>query len=197
MSRKRKLTPDESRLWQRLTKSVRPMPPVRMPEVDEKAVTPSVQDTVSRQNGNSTPRSTVQRRVVTNKPSGQTHRQATRQPVNEAGDPRQTRHVSRGRRPIDATLDLHGLSQEQAFVALSRFLEQARAIGHATVLVITGKGAPDADAMPSYQVSRGILRRRFLDWADGPFREHISSISQSHQRHGGSGAFYVFLKKQR
>lgn len=195
MARKRKLTPDESRLWQRLTQSVRPMPPVRIPEVDEKAAAPAVKDAISPQEAS--PRSTIQRRIVTNKPSGQTHRQAVRQPVNEAGDPRQARHVSRGRRPIDATLDLHGLSQEQAFVALSRFLQQARAIGHATVLVITGKGAPDADTMPGYQVSRGILRRRFLDWADGPFREHISSISQSHQRHGGSGAFYVFLKKQR
>lgn len=193
MARKRKLTPDESRLWQRLTQSVRPMPPVRMPEIDDRPAAPSASDDSDARRDEAAPRSAVQRRVVTTKPSGQTHRQ----PVTQAGDPRQSRHVSRGRRPIDATLDLHGLSQEQAFVALSRFLEQARAIGHATVLVITGKGAPDADAKPGYQVSRGILRRRFLDWADGPFREHISSISQSHQRHGGSGAFYVFLKKRR
>lgn len=119
------------------------------------------------------------------------------QPVTEAGDPRQARRVSRGRRPIDATLDLHGLTQEQAFIALSRFIDQARAIGHETVLVITGKGPPDADHSILDRPARGILRRRFIDWAEGPFRDHIAAIRQSHQKHGGAGAFYVFLKKGR
>lgn len=199
--KKRQLTPEENHLWQRLTKTVRPIDPrqsagadgdlVPGPAEQPEAKTTSTKTTSARQH--TRPRkSMVQRSVVGSTPSPVPRPQ----PVSEAGDPRQAKRVSRGRRQIDATLDLHGLTQEQAYVTLSRFLDQARMMGYATVLVITGKGAPEDMDQSSFSVSRGILRRRFLDWTDGPFRAHISSIRQSHQKHGGAGAFYVFLKRQ-
>ena len=48
--------------------------------------------------------------------------------------------VARGREPIDARLDLHGLTQTQAHAALLRFLRRAQADGVRMVLVVTGKG---------------------------------------------------------
>jgi DNA-nicking Smr family endonuclease len=130
------------------------------------------------------------------KPAPQRRKTATsQQSVFEAGDPRVTKQVRRGKREIDATLDLHGYSQDQAYVMLQTFLMKAKARGLRTLLVITGKGARETMHVPIYHVSRGVLRHRFLEWVEGPFREHIASVKQAHQRHGGSGAFYVIMRK--
>ena len=55
------------------------------------------------------------------------------------------------------------------------------------MLVITGKG----------RAGEGVIRKRFLDWLNTPdVRDQVASYAQAHQRHGGGGAFYVFLKRQ-
>src|SRR3712207_5692715 len=55
-------------------------------------------------------------------------------------DRRSWLRLRRGLYPIDARLDLHGLTQEQAHAWLSSFLATARARGNRCVLVITGRG---------------------------------------------------------
>ena len=106
-----------------------------------------------------------------------------------AGDPKADRMVRRGRRSIDATFDLHGHTQVTARAALYGFLLEARARGHSCVLIITGKGGSLDHA------GRGVLRTRFRDWlAEDAFRQHIIRAAAAHPRHGGGGAFYVFLK---
>src|SRR5215470_3613542 len=49
--------------------------------------------------------------------------------------------LARGVQAIDGRLDLHGLTQGEAHLALTRFLRRAQASGARFVLVITGKGA--------------------------------------------------------
>ena len=67
-------------------------------------------------------------------------------------------------------------------------LQRARRRGERCVLVITGKG----------QQGEGVIRRNFLRWIDMPEARHIiSGVSQAHQRHGGAGAWYVFLRKNK
>ena len=112
-----------------------------------------------------------------------------------AGDPRQARRVARGQRGIDATLDLHGLTQAQAYARLCRFVEVGAATGARTLLVVTGKGRGEA-RVPFAEAPRGILRERFLDWVEqDPLRAMIASVRPAHQKHGGRGAFYVLLKR--
>lgn len=120
-----------------------------------------------------------------------------------AGDPRLDKLAGRGRLAIDATLDLHGHTQRTAEMTLKRFVVEAHARGARCVLVITGKGAPD----PSGSVAsgargweapsgKGVLRARLSDWlAEEPLRKLVSRASSTHQRHGGAGAFYLFLKR--
>ncbi len=55
-------------------------------------------------------------------------------------EPRLRRKLGRGRVPIEGTLDLHGMTREQARGALGRFLAARALRGDRTVLVITGKG---------------------------------------------------------
>lgn len=112
-----------------------------------------------------------------------------RQGPFSAGDPKADRLVRRGRKTIDATFDLHGHTQVTARAALYGFLLEARARGYGCVLIITGKGASSDHA------GRGVLRARFKEWLlEDAFRQHVIRAAAAHPRHGGGGAFYVFLK---
>ncbi|WP_306252006.1 Smr/MutS family protein [Parvularcula sp. IMCC14364] len=182
--KRRTLNSDEKLLWQRVTDTVKGLhiTPPSTPATAARAPLPK----------RKTYAAPLSAQVTTQSAQKSVHRQ----PLLEAGDPRMTRHVRRGRIEIDATLDLHGMTQDQAQNALSQFILLSKARGDRVVLVITGKGFRLKDHTDnSYSVSRGILRERFVQWAESIFRPHISSIKQAHQRHGGSGAFYVFLKK--
>ena len=59
---------------------------------------------------------------------------------------RERAQLSRGRKEIDARLDLHGMTQTRAHRALSDFLRRAHIDGLTFVLVITGKGSAAAAA---------------------------------------------------
>jgi DNA-nicking Smr family endonuclease len=106
--------------------------------------------------------------------------------------------VGRGREPIDARFDLHGLTQTEAHAALRRFLHRAQAEGARTVLVVTGKGtgksldARGNDAAPE----RGVLKRQVPLWLALPeFRALVIGFEEAHASHGGQGALYVRLRR--
>ena len=114
-------------------------------------------------------------------------------------DPRISKRIARGRHPIDARLDLHGLRQQDAYVVLRRFLARCQADGLRHVLVITGKGGK-LDELASRDFwqaeERGILRRLVPQWlAEPSFRLHVVSFTESATNHGGSGALYVIIRK--
>jgi DNA-nicking Smr family endonuclease len=92
--------------------------------------------------------------------------------------------------PFHATLDLHGMTQEQAFKALKRFISTCHKQRNRFVLVITGKGKT------SPETPQGVLKKCFQEWMVHPtFSKYVISISQALQEHGGAGAFYIHLKK--
>jgi DNA-nicking Smr family endonuclease len=112
---------------------------------------------------------------------------------------RKTRsRIARGRTPIDARLDLHGLRQHEAHEALRAFVWRAHRAGHRTVLVITGKGSRQRDPHPEappWAVGSGILRQAVPDWLAAPdLRAAILSVEPAHASHGGEGALYVRLR---
>jgi DNA-nicking Smr family endonuclease len=90
---------------------------------------------------------------------------------------------------IDAVLDLHGMRQDEADRATAAFIARATDLKQRVVLVITGKGSKEGSE------GRGVLRKRFLDGIEfGLYGSRIASVKPAHQKHGGRGAFYVFLK---
>jgi len=100
--------------------------------------------------------------------------------------------LSRGSVAIDARIDLHGMNQEAAHGRLLRFLEAARGEGAKIVLVITGKGAPDA-----VDGGRGVLRRAVPEWLRSPsFRQLVSGYENAGRRHGGEGALFVRIRRK-
>ena len=112
-------------------------------------------------------------------------------------DRRTSDRLRKGARTPDATIDLHGMSAERAHRACLTFLSDALRRGARVVLVITGKGGRRAEDgfMPS---GRGVLRDSLPGWLRAsPLGHSIVGIYQAHQKHGGGGAFYVYLKKRR
>ena len=82
------------------------------------------------------------------------------------------------------------MSQEKAFAALSRFVAAAKRKEYRTILVITGKG--------SLKEGGGILRRQVPLWLkSSDFTGDILAVEQAKPKDGGTGAFYVRLRKSR
>jgi DNA-nicking Smr family endonuclease len=106
---------------------------------------------------------------------------------------RERSQLSRGRKDIDARLDLHGMTQTRAHRALLNFLHHAHANGMTFVLVITGKGRTTGA-----ESQRGILRRHVPQWLGLPeFRHLIVGFEEAHIGHGGEGALYVRVRRSR
>ena len=96
--------------------------------------------------------------------------------------------LKRGKHPVEARLDLHGMTQDEAHRALAVFIRGARAGGKRCVLVITGRG----------RAGGGVLRGAVPRWLDEPeIRPHLLAIATAQPRDGGAGALYVMLRRTR
>lgn len=139
----------------------------------------------------------VPRFAPTFRPSSQPVIAAASRPLREKPlEPNLRRRVQRGHLPIDATLDLHGMTQVQARDALVRFIPARARRGDRTVLVITGKGLKKTGYLQIEQ--KGILRTMLPLWlAQADLAPLIAGFEPAHQDHGGEGAFYIRLKRIR
>jgi DNA-nicking Smr family endonuclease len=98
----------------------------------------------------------------------------------------------KGNYPIDAALDLHGMTRDRAFTALMAFLHTHARAGSRCLLVITGKGGkpPTKEA--------GVLKALVPRWLAEPEpRGMLLAIDNAQPKHGGSGAYYLLLKRKR
>ena len=106
---------------------------------------------------------------------------------------RERAQLSRGRKEIEARLDLHGMTQARAHRALSTFLQRAHLDGLTFVLIITGKGKTGYG-----EADRGVLRRQVPQWLSQPeFRTLVVGFEAAHIGHGGEGALYVRVRRSR
>ena len=202
MAKKRKsskemsgLTGEDAELWSRVAGSVEPLSerdvPIARQQSKPPAGRPQSQDTPEGGGGHkppSAPPATAKPPARHTAPLGRIDR-------------RESRQIAGGRVTVDARIDLHGHRQREAYGALKAFLMRAQAAGHRYVLVITGKGAVRAqdDAVPFYETSEtGVLKRAVPRWLSEPaFRELIVSYGPAHARHGGEGALYIRLRRER
>jgi DNA-nicking Smr family endonuclease len=101
---------------------------------------------------------------------------------NEPGP--EVQRLSPKKLPIDAELDLHGLTVEEAEQQLELFIQQSKRAGHKKILIIHGKG--------THENSEGKLRyavRSFLEHHQG-----VGTIGTPSARYGGSGAIFAVLR---
>lgn len=166
--RKRELSGEEKRLWRRVAATVKTQKP--LPDAPEDGAEHNRASVAV-----APPAAAVQT-------SADTKKRAIRPPADRGGEKR----VRRGRLEVDASFDLHGHTLASGRAALSRFLEAAHARGDRTLIVITGVG----------RGGEGVLRRALPEWLAAPdIRALIAGYAQAHRSHGGTGAYYVFLKR--
>ena len=112
-------------------------------------------------------------------------------------DRRNFERLSKGKKEIDLTIDLHGMTLDHAKSFLEGRLQQAYAHGDRLVLVITGKG--NRTSVDEFNRPRaGVLRQNLPEWCNRPpLSAIILQVVQAQQKHGGAGAYYVYLKRAR
>jgi DNA-nicking Smr family endonuclease len=90
--------------------------------------------------------------------------------------------------PIEARLDLHGYTQEEAYSALVRFIQTNYMQQRRALLIITGKGTE----------GKGVLRQQLPRWlATDTLKDKILAIAPSRPEDGGQGAYYILLRRMR
>jgi len=105
--------------------------------------------------------------------------------------------LMRGKLRPEGKIDLHGMTLERAHPVLTSFILSAQSQGKRLVLVVTGKGKQRDDGGP-IPVRIGVLRHQVPQWLNNPpLSLAILQVTQAHVRHGGGGAYYVYLKKVR
>ena len=103
--------------------------------------------------------------------------------------------LKRGKLKPEARIDLHGMTLAEAHPALTGFILNAHARGLRLVLVITGKGRARDDEAPM-PVRHGVLRHQVPQWLRlVPLAPLVLQVTPAHIRHGGEGAYYVYLRR--
>ncbi len=169
---------EDFEVWRRMTQSVRPLPGRPAPP-EQRLPEPAAE----REPEEPPPPS-----------SGGAAAAARSAPTAGSGiDKRTARRIRRGALPIDARIDLHGMTREQAWHRLTRFIAESQAAGRRLVLVVTGKGRRVEDGM-----AVGVIRREAPLWlARPPNAARVLDTAPAQPRHGGDGALYVYLRKPR
>ena len=172
----RRLIGEDAGLWRRAMRDVGPMPG-RPPPAEHRSATDRRHLAGTPGNAGGTP-------AVPVKPTTA----PALSPLDRlAGVDRATaERLKRGRRPVEASLDLHGMTQAEAHRALAVFVAGSRAAGWRCVLVITGHG----------RLSGGVLKAAVPRWLEEPDLRHaVLAIAPAQPQHGGHGALYVLLRR--
>ncbi len=186
----RGLKAEERRLWEHAMRDARPLRPNAVASGGPDARSPFMQK-LQKKAASAGPQS-----VVPMAAGGELRPQLANRPL-AALDRRTSQKLRSGRIPIDATLDLHGLRQAEAHRRLIGFIDGCRRQRMKCVLVITGKGMAAGEDRPwGAEPARGVLRTTLPSWLQVPPLNHaVIKYQAAHVRHGGTGAFYLFLRK--
>ncbi|HZP20805.1 MAG TPA: Smr/MutS family protein [Bauldia sp.] len=174
--RSRTLSGEERRLWELVAGAAKPLKP--LPPKPAKR-----EPTATAPRASAGPAAPPAASSVTAKPK----------PMPGAIDHKTRTRLMRGGLEVEGRLDLHGLTQGPAHQRLLAFLTEAQARGTRLVLVITGKGDPEART----DGERGVLRRAVPAWLSSvAFRSLVAGFGEAGRRHGGAGALYVRVKRR-
>jgi DNA-nicking Smr family endonuclease len=96
------------------------------------------------------------------------------------------RQLRRGMYRIDAELDLHGMTVNEARIALTDFLKLCRRSSARCVRIVHGKGHGSKQKLP-------VLKNKVNSWLRQ--RDEVLAFSSALPVDGGTGAVYVLLKR--
>ena len=91
-----------------------------------------------------------------------------------------------GKCPIDARLDLHRMTVEDARKEVFRFIQDCMKYDLRTVIILHGKGDRNPD-------KKAVLKSYLAKWL--PDLDDVMAFHSAQIHHGGTGAVYVLLRK--
>ena len=196
MRRPRHLSSEERALWDRVAERATPLHPTREGPAPDALPTPKpkkpmaprdpLPDFYVGQKANNARAHDVMRPLVDRLAAA---------PVNM--DNKSFGKMKRGKLKPEARIDLHGMTMAEAHPELVSFILGSQSIGRRLVLVITGKGKDRDDGGP-IPTRQGILRHQVPQWlALPPLSQAILQVTPAHLKHGGHGAYYVYLRRNR
>lgn len=169
----------DQRLWQHVLKSVKPI------KSSKTIVKSDVRKQVAGKETGKKLERVSEKPVMPVKPLRAT---AAKPPLVATLDRTTRKKISKSDLPIAATIDLHGMTEAEAYKTIRRFIARAFDSDKRTVLVITGKG----------KAGGGVLRRALPLWLEGEaLSPMVSGYASAADKDGGAGAFYVRLRKRR
>lgn len=195
MRKPRHLSPEERTLWDRVAERATPLHPTREEPVPEMAPPKRKREIA--------PAGPLPDFRVGQKASAARGHDVMRPLVDRlAGaqlnmDNKSFGKMKRGKIKPEARIDLHGMTMAEAHPELVAFILGSQAVGRRLVLVITGKGKDRDDGGP-IPMRHGILRHQVPQWlALAPLSQAILQVTPAHLKHGGHGAYYVYLRRTR
>ncbi len=198
----RRLTPEEVCLWKQVTSNARALRPERPDTVPPKNGRPNPEpgrNASERPVLESIPEFRIGERSPNDSPTSYGHTSSALQDPQTRPlrmDLKTNERLRRGKLTPEASIDLHGMTAAGAFPELSRFIMDAHSTGFRLVLVITGKGRNSAGDGPQ-PAREGVLKREVPHWLSvQPLSRLVLHLSEAHPRHGGSGAYYVYLRRR-
>ena len=185
MSKGRKLSSDEKALWNKISKTISDPKTISTNINEEKEI-------VKNENNRLKPRP-----ILTPDLKNNPRIKPTNENSSGAMDQNILRRLKRGKLSPEAKLDLHGLTTDQAYKALYSFINNNYKLKKRLILIITGKGERKYNSEESFS-KKGVLRKTVPQWLKSPaISGFILDFVQSHIKDGGSGALYVYLKKNK
>ena len=105
----------------------------------------------------------------------------------------QLRRIKSGKISIEGKIDLHGLSLKESEKKLKLFVGDSFQLKKRFLLVITGKGR---NSKPNIYGKFKTINSEISRWlSDRFYLDKVQYISKALDKHGGTGAYYFFLKK--
>ena len=102
---------------------------------------------------------------------------------------------------IDKKIDFHGKSLLESEDQFNNTIIESYNSGQRCLLFITGKGlfkSKNYEESDKPKLYHGIIRSSFVQWTKSQkFSKYILSFEQASIEHGGDGAFYVYLRKNK
>jgi len=176
---------DDTELWKKYIKSVTPMKGARQ---DFLSLPSLLNNAVSNTSFNNSS-SSLNRFIDTQEKNVKNYQENH---VKKA-EKNLSKSMRRGEFAFDAKIDLHGYSQDQAYDALHNFIEKNYFSQKRHLLIITGKGK---FCYQTYQ-NMGILKPKLPEWFyDSHFAKYVSVYQKAAPKDGGSGAYYIILRKK-
>ena len=98
------------------------------------------------------------------------------------------------------TFDLHGYSLDEANIKIKELIKHYYNNGIKKLVIVTGKGLHSKNESDPYiSKNLGILKHSVPEFikSDNELMSKINNIEEANIEDGGSGAFYIHLKKRK